>query len=229
MNFMDVTYFGHACFGIRINGVSLLLDPFISPNPKAESINLEEINPDYILITHGHGDHVTDVEEIQKRSKAQLISNFEIINWFSDKGIANGTAMNHGGTVDLGACKVKMVNAIHSSTLPDGSNGGNPAGFVIWDNPKSVYFAGDTALTLDMQLIKDEFEIDVAFLPIGDLFTMGVDDAVRAATFSGASRVIGMHYDTFPPIEIDHDRARQAFSNQNIELVLMQIGETLSI
>ena len=122
-----------------------------------------------------------------------------------------------------------MVNAIHSSSMPDGSYGGNPAGFIIESENKFFYYAGDTALHMDMKQIREDFQLDLAFLPIGDNFTMGITDAVKAALFTGATRVIGMHYDTFPPIKIDHEEAKKAFEKENIELVLMSIGETFNI
>jgi L-ascorbate metabolism protein UlaG (beta-lactamase superfamily) len=225
---MDITYLGHACFEIELAGKRLLIDPFISPNPLASDISIEELKPDYILITHGHEDHLADVEKIYNQSKPLLVSNFEIISWFANKGLSNGHPMNHGGSKTFDFGDVKMVNAVHSSALPDGSNGGNPAGFVISSADTCLYFAGDTALTYDMKLIGEEFSVDLAFMPIGDNFTMGVQDAVKAAKFVGTRKVIGMHYNTFPMIEIDVDSAKEEFRNNGIELTLMSIGETIA-
>jgi L-ascorbate metabolism protein UlaG (beta-lactamase superfamily) len=134
--------------------------------------------------------------------------------------------MNHGGKKEFDFGNIKMVNAIHSSSMPDGSYAGNPAGFVVKSGEATFYYAGDTALTYDMKLIADEFSIDFAFLPIGDNFTMGIDDAIRAAQFIGTNKVFGMHYDTFPIIEIDKNEAIKKFSANEIELILLKIGES---
>jgi len=223
---MEISYFGHACFGIKIHEKFLLFDPFISPNPAAASINIDEINADYILLSHGHKDHVADISKIYKSGNPLVISNFEIISWLATQGIENGHPMNHGGSKVFDFGTVKMVNAVHSSSLPDGSYGGNPVGFVISMENTCFYFAGDTALTYDMKLISEEFSIDIAFLPIGDNFTMGIDDAVKAAKFVGSEKIIGMHYDTFPMIEINHEVAIRKFNEQGLELLLLSIGET---
>lgn len=223
---MEVTYFGHSCFLVSIGNKKLLFDPFITPNELARDVEISTIKPDYILLSHGHQDHIADVEQIQKQSNAQLISTFEVIKWFEEKGIENGHAMNHGGSWKFDFGNVKMVNAVHSSSMPDGSYGGNPAGFVITSNEGTLYYAGDTALHYDMKLIPEEFDIDIAFLPVGSNFTMNIDDAIRAAKFVNASRVIAMHYDTFPHIEIDHDEVLEAAKSSDIELYLLKIGET---
>jgi L-ascorbate metabolism protein UlaG (beta-lactamase superfamily) len=225
---MKITYYGHSCFLAEINGKRVFFDPFISPNEKASHIDVSKLTADYIFLSHGHSDHVADVEAIYRQSDAQLVSTFEVIEWFAKKGIENGHGMNHGGnwTFDFG--KVKMVNAIHSSSMPDGSYGGNPAGFVVRAEEKTFYYAGDTALHMDMQLIEEEFDIDFAFLPIGDNFTMGISDAARAARMIGTSRVIGMHYDTFPPIEINHEKAKAVFNEHGAELILLSVGESFN-
>lgn len=223
---MKVTYFGHSCFLLDLEGKKLLFDPFITPNEQAKSINIEEIKPDFILLSHGHSDHVADVEKIYENNKPQLISTFEVIKWFENKGIEGGHPMNHGGSWDFPFGRVKMVNAIHSSSMPDGSYGGNPAGFVVKTQDISIYYAGDTALHYDMQLIAEEFDLDLAFLPIGSNFTMDIDDALRAASFVKAKKIIGMHYDTFPYIEIDHQQAMEAAKEAKVDLNLLKIGET---
>ncbi|MGK7388966.1 MAG: metal-dependent hydrolase [Candidatus Cyclobacteriaceae bacterium M2_1C_046] len=226
---MEVTYYGHSCFLISIGNKKLLFDPFITPNELAKDIDINTIKPDYILLSHGHQDHIADVEQIQKQSGAQLISTFEVVKWFEKKGIENGHPMNHGGSWKFDFGNVKMVNAVHSSSMPDGSYGGNPAGFVIVSNEGTFYYAGDTALHYDMKLISEEFKIDLAFLPVGSNFTMNIDDAILAAKFVNAGKVIAMHYDTFPQIEIDHDEALNAAKDSNIELLLLKIGETKKI
>ena len=224
---MKVNYYGHACFGIEINGVHLLFDPFITPNELAKDIDINTIPADYILISHGHEDHVADVESIAKRTGATLVSNYEIVSWFGTQGINNGHPMNHGGSWSFDFGTVKYVNAIHSSVLPDGTYGGNPGGFIVKADGKALYYAGDTALTYDMKLIGDQENIDLAFLPIGNNFTMGIEDAVIATGFVNCDHVIPMHYDTFGYIEINKEDALAKFSNASIQLSLMKIGQEL--
>lgn len=228
---MKTTYYGHSCFGVNINGIHLLFDPFISGNPHAKHIDIQTIPADYILLSHGHQDHVLDAEAIARRTGAKLIANFEVITWFEKKGLTNVHHMNTGGQAHFDFGAVKCVNAVHSSSMPDGSYGGHPNGFVITPkgSEQSFYYAGDTALTNDMRLISDEFEIKTAFLPIGDNYTMGVDDAVRCAEFIGTHTIIGLHYNTFPPIEIDAADAVAAFLKTGKNLLLPAIGESLDI
>ncbi|MCA1762121.1 MAG: metal-dependent hydrolase [Cryomorphaceae bacterium] len=227
---MTVTYYGHSCFSIEVNGMKLLLDPFITPNPLAKGkVDAGAVEADFILVTHGHEDHVADLIPIAKRTKAKVISNFEIVSWLEDQGIENVHPLNHGGKARFNFGNLKYVSAIHSSVLPDGAYGGNPGGFIIDTPEKCVYYAGDTALTLDMQLIPKSYNIDCAFLPIGDNFTMGADDAVVAAEFVNCKSVIGMHYDTFPYIEIDGEEAKAKFKKAGANLALMEIGETIEI
>ena len=226
---MKITFYGHSGFLIEINGVRLLFDPFISPNENASHINVEEIEADFILLSHGHADHVADAADIAKRTDALLISNFEVISWFQNQGIENVLPMNHGGTIRSEFGSVKYVNAVHSSTMPDGSPGGNPGGFVVETPEGNFYYSGDTALTYDMKLIGSYHNIDVAFLCIGDHFTMGVSDAVIAADFVACDTIVGMHYDTFPPITIDKEAAAKAFSDAGKTLHLPEIGTTIEL
>lgn len=225
---MIITYYGHSCFGFQMGNINLIVDPFVSPNPLAEKIDLSSIKADYILITHGHQDHVYDVEQIAQNTKAKIISNYEIVEYFKAKGI-EGYGLNLGGkrTFDFG--HLKYVNAIHSSVLPDGTYGGNPGGFVIWNDDIKFYIAGDTALTLDMQLIPMTCPaLDFAILPIGDNFTMGVADAIVASDFIQCDRIIAAHYNTFPDISIDEKQAKESFKREDKQLVIMGIGESLS-
>lgn len=223
---MKVTYFGHACFMLEVNNKKILFDPFITPNELAKDIDVKGIHPDYILISHGHIDHIADAVDIATQSGAKVISNFEIVTWFESKGIKNCHPMNVGGLWNFGFVKIKFVQAVHSSVLPDGTYGGNPFGFVIESSEGNIYYAGDTALTLDMQLIPRSTNIDYAFLPIGDNFTMGIDDAVQAAQFVKCDKVIGMHYDTVDLIKIDQEEAKKKFKNAECKLIIMNIGET---
>lgn len=239
---MKITFLGHACFLIETGGKRLLFDPFISPNSLVQEIRTASVDPalvanlnpdqiecDYVLLSHGHEDHVADAISILKRTGAKAVSNFEIISWLGNQGIENGHPMNLGGQWNFDFGNVKSVNAVHSSVLPDGTYGGNPGGFVISNDEGILYYAGDTALTLDMQLIGDRHRPDIAILPIGDNFTMGVDDAIEAARFVQCNKIIGMHYDTFGFIKIDHEEAKQKFSEAGMELLLPGIGETIEI
>jgi len=224
---MNITYYGHSSFGIEINGKHILFDPFITPNDLAKSIDIETIKADYILISHGHSDHIADAEAIAKRTKAKVICNWEIYLWLQKKGVENIHPMNIGGKVKLDFGNVKCVIAVHSSGLPDGTYGGNPMGFVVESIEGNFYYAGDTALTYDMKLIGDYRKIDFAFLPIGDNFTMGVDNAIIACDFIACNNVIGMHYDTFEFIKIDKQEAVSKFNRNGKKLTLLDIGETL--
>lgn len=226
---MEFTFYGHACFGIKMEGKDILFDPFITPNEKANGINVEEVPADYILISHGHEDHVADVETIAKRTGAKLVSNFEIISWFGAKGLENGHPMNHGGSWDFDFGTVKYVNALHSSVMPDGAYGGNPGGFVVKNNNVSFYYAGDTALHMDMKLLGEYENLDFAVLPIGNNFTMGVEDAIIASDFIKCDKIIGIHYDTFGYIEIDQHEAKRKFAEKGKELILLEIGQTIQI
>ena len=223
---MKITFLGHASLAIETNGAHLLVDPFISGNEKAKHIDITTLKADYILVTHAHQDHLLDVEAIAKRTGAIVVSNYEIVMHFIALGL-KGHPMNHGGcwTFDFG--KVKYVNAIHTSSFPDGSYGGQPGGFVIQAD-KTIYIAGDTALTLDMKLIPMQYKIDLAILPIGDNFTMGIDDAIMASDFVKCNSVLGYHYDTFGYIEIDHTVAKRKFESKGKELTLLKIGASIN-
>ena len=226
---MELTFYGHACFSVQIEGKTLLFDPFISPNELAKHIDIQSIKADYIILSHGHEDHVVDVELIAKNTGATIISNFEVIQWFANKGLNNCHFMNHGGSWNFDFGRIKMVNAVHSSSMPDGAYGGNPAGFVIESNEGCFYYAGDTALTYDMKLIGEEFDLNFCVLPVGDNFTMNVDDALKASDFVSCNKIIGVHFDTFGFIEINHAEAITNAKNKNKELHLLKIGETIKL
>ena len=225
---MRITYYGQSCIGVETAGKHLLFDPFISGNPAAAHIDVESVPADLVLLTHGHGDHVLDAEAILKRAGATLISNYEVATWFGKKGIEDGIGMNLGGSTKVGDLHIRMTIAHHSSELPDGSYGGNPGGFVVQGPEGAFHHAGDTALTIDMQLLK-RFNLKFACLPIGDHFTMGVEDAIEAAQLMGATQVLGLHYNTFPPITIDTDHAKAAFKKACITLHLPCIGESIDL
>jgi len=222
---MKITSYGHSCFGAEIKGMSLLFDPFITGNELASGIDPRSVPADFILVSHGHADHMADAPVIARQTGATILSNFEITQWFARQGIEKVHALNHGGSGKFPFGRVKYVNAIHSSSLPDGTYGGNPGGFVIESASGNFYYSGDTGLTLDMKLIGEATRLDFACLPIGDTFTMGVEDAVRAAGLLACNRVLGLHYNTFPPIRIDTGAARAKFSSAGIELVLLEPGQ----
>lgn len=223
----QIFYYGHSCFEIIINKKRLMFDPFITGNPRAkDKIRMDLLKPDYILVSHGHEDHTLDVETLAKQSDARIISNYEISIAYQKKGIEKAVPMNHGGTIKLAeGISVKMVNAVHTSSFPDGSYAGQPAGFVVKWGEGSFYYAGDTALHYDMKLIGDDGGVDFAFLPMGDHFTMGIDDAAKAAEFVKTERVFAMHFDTFPFIKLDKDSAPTPFAKKGIKLVIPEIGE----
>ena len=226
---MKFIYYGHACFAVVAGGKTLLFDPFITPNPLAQKIDAGKIAADFILMSHGHGDHVADLVEIAKRTGATVIAPFEVGDWFEKKGVKNVQAMNHGGAARTSFGRVKLTAAVHSSSMPDGSYGGNPCGFVIESSDGNFYYSGDTALTLDMKLIGEQTKLRFAALPIGDYYTMGIEDATRAANLVGVSKIVGVHYDTFPPIKIDRSAAHKAAEAAGIELLLPDTGETIEV
>ncbi|MDX1773397.1 metal-dependent hydrolase [Oceanihabitans sediminis] len=225
---MKITFYGHASLGIQIEDIHILVDPFITGNPKASHINIDDLKADYILLTHAHQDHILDVEAIAKRTDAVIVSNFEIVSHFQALGL-EGHPMNHGGSWDFEFGSLKYVNAIHTSSFPDGKYGGQPGGFVIEGEHKNIYIAGDTALTYDMKLIPMQTNLDLAILPIGDNFTMGIKDAIIASDFVQCDKVLGYHFDTFGYIEIDHEMAKRMFFNKDKDLMLLEIGESIEL
>lgn len=214
---------------VKTGGKSILFDPFITPNPLASEIKVENIHPDYILLSHGHNDHVADAYAIASRSGCEVIGIWETAAWMQSQGIEKVHQMNIGGSWQFDFGMVKLVNAVHSSTLPGNIPGGNPAGFVIQNNEDCFYYAGDTALHMDMQLIPRRFNLKLAFLPIGSNFTMDVTDAIEAARMVQCNNIIGMHYNTFGYIKIDQQEAMDAFTKAGIHLHLLTIGQTINI
>ncbi len=192
------TWLGHSAFAFEIDGHAVLIDPFLTGNPLAPT-TANELDAEVILLSHAHGDHSSDVVDIANRTGATVVTNFECGNWFLNKGVKNVFQGNPGGSYHNDFMSVKWTIAHHSSSFPDGSYGGQPNGFIITAKGYKIYYAGDTGLFLDMQIIGDE-GIDVAFLPIGDVFTMGIDDSLRAIGFVGPKYVVPMHYNTWPPI-----------------------------
>lgn len=226
---MTITFFGHACFQVETGGKTLLFDPFFRPNPKARPGDFETVKPDVILLSHGHGDHVADAADLAKKHGCPVVCNYEIANWLGKQGVGNAIGMNLGGTVKLGQVAAKHVPAAHSSELPDGTYGGNPGGFVVRGPEGSFYYSGDTALTADIQLLAGSGPFRFAALCIGDHFTMGYEDAAVAAGWLGVKEVLGVHYDTFPPIEIDREAALGAFAAKEVKLHLLEPGGRLEL
>ncbi|MCO5230882.1 MAG: metal-dependent hydrolase [Chitinophagales bacterium] len=227
---MKFTYYGHSCFAVEIRGKKILFDPFITPNELANQIvSIQDIQCDYIFISHGHADHIADAVQIAKITGAQCVAAFEITDWLQNQGITNVHPMNTGGKWNFDFGVVKCVVAQHSSALPDGSYGGNPLGFVFITEEGDFYYSGDTALTLDMQLIPRWADLNFAILPIGDNFTMDAADALIAAEFVQTQKVIGVHFDTFGYIKIDHAHVKRIFAEKGIQLLLPSINQTIEL
>ena len=225
---MKITFLGHASLSIELAGTNIIVDPFVTGNSLAKNIDINSLKADYILITHAHQDHILDVESIAKRTGAKVVSNYEIVTHYGNLGI-DGHPMNHGGSWQFDFGRLTYTNAIHTSSFPDGTYGGQPGGFILETKEGNVYIAGDTALTMDMKLVPLQTKLDLAILPIGDNFTMGIDSAVIAADFIQCSNILGYHYDTFGYIEIDHREARNKFSEAGKELHLLEIGHAMTV
>jgi L-ascorbate metabolism protein UlaG (beta-lactamase superfamily) len=227
---MKFTYFGHSCFSVNINNKIVLFDPFITYNELANTIvDVDKVPADYILLSHGHEDHTADLIRVVGRTGAKVICNWEIHAWLNKQGISNTHPMNTGGKWNFGDFTVKCTVAQHSSGLPDGSYGGNPLGFIVYAARETFYYSGDTALTLDMQLVSKWAKLNFAVLPIGDNFTMDAADAVECAHMIGCKTIIGVHYDTFGFIKIDHSAAKKLFEAAGLTLHLVTIGETIDV
>jgi L-ascorbate metabolism protein UlaG (beta-lactamase superfamily) len=227
---VQVTWLGHSGFRLIIDNNEILIDPFLTGNPLAP-FTADSTNPQFILITHGHGDHIGDSPSLAKRTGATVVANFEIGGWMQKKfGIENVHALNTGGGVQLPFGRVEFTLAFHSSSLPDGSYGGQPNGILITTNDgKKIYHAGDTSLFMDMQLI-GERGLDLAMLPIGDYFTMGFDDSLRALKFLHPKAVIPMHYNTFDPIVQDVARwAQHVHNTMETKPIVLDPGGTYQL
>ena len=226
---MKLTYYGQSCFSVVINNKNILVDPFITGNELARHINIAEIEADYILVSHGHPDHTADCIAIAQGTGAKVVCCWEIHLWLNRQGVKNTHPMNTGGSWNFGDFKMKCVAAQHSSSLPDGTYAGNPMGFIVYSDEGNFYYSGDTALTMDMQFIPNWVKLNFAVLPIGDNFTMGAEDAAEAANLIKCKEIVGVHYDTFGFIKIDHEKAKQAFRKAGSVLHLVKIGETIDL
>lgn len=226
---MKLTYLGHSCFILQANGKNVLFDPFIKPNELAAGIDFKAIQADYILVSHGHYDHTADLLELAQQTSATVVANAEIHNWLNNKGITKAHPMNIGGKWQFDFGTVHMVNAVHSSSLPDGTYGGTSAGFVIESEDKTIYYSGDTALYSDMKLIGEKFKTDAALLCMGGNFTMDYVDACQVAQYISCNNIIAMHFDTFGYIKINHNQVVDYFNSNNKKLTIPSIGSTITI
>ena len=224
----NVTWYSHACFLIETPQARLLIDPFLTDNPMSPE-KADAVEADYILVSHGHGDHLGDTVNIAKRTHATVISNYEIQSWLTNQGIENTHPQHIGGGFDYPWGRVKLTIAQHGSALPDGSYGGNPCGFLLYIEGKKIYHACDTGLFYDMKLIGEE-GIDLAILPIGDNFTMGPDDALRAVKLIEPKQAVPIHYDTFDVIKQDPNAwAQRVQAETAAKVTVMKPGESLTL
>ncbi len=226
---IEITWLGHASWALKLDEHDVLIDPFLNDSPTAP-VKAEHVKADFILVSHGHFDHVADVASIANRTGATVVSNYEIATWFaSQHHVENTVGMNLGGGVDLPFGRVKLTIAYHSSQLPDGSYGGNPGGLLLTIGDKNIYFACDTALFSDMRLI-GAAGIDLAVLPIGDLFTMGPDDSIEAIKLIQPRKVTPTHYNTWPPIEQDAAAWAERVKQQTTaEPIVVEPGGTITL
>jgi L-ascorbate metabolism protein UlaG (beta-lactamase superfamily) len=224
-----VRWLGHACLAIQINGKNVLIDPFLTGNPTAAA-RADQVPADFILVSHGHGDHLGDTLAIARRTGATVISNYEICEWLQKQGISKVHGQQHGGSFTHAFGRLKLTLAFHGSMLPDGSYGGNPCGFLIYTpEGKKIYDAADTGLFADMRLLGEE-GLDLAILPIGDNYTMGPEDALRAVRLLQPRKVLPIHYNTWPLIAQDAAAwARRVQAETGAEVVVLQPGESLEV
>lgn len=225
---MNFTYYTHSCFELNSPDFRILVDPFIQSAGQGNSIDTTNIQANFILLSHGHFDHIADVEQYIA-NQPTIVCSFEISQWLNKKGIKHTHGMNLGGTFKGNGFSAKMVHAAHSSTLPDGSNGGPAAGFIIETHGLRLYYTGDTSLHADMELIGKYFRPDWIILPMGGTYTMDVNDALIACELTQCSNAIGVHFDTFDAIKINHEDAHMRFQQKNIQLILPVSGQTIQL
>ena len=224
---MDIRFIGHATFELSDGSSRLLIDPFLAPNNPVAGVSADDVDPTHILITHGHEDHVADAVAVAKRTGAHCVGLVELANWLGEQGVENISDPTLGGTVEFDWGWVKLVQAFHTGTLPDGTVVGAQAGLVINIGGTTVYHTGDTCLFGDMKLIAERTPVEIALLPIGGHYTMDRHDAVVAAQMIGAGTVIPMHYNTFPPVEADAEAFKSDVESQtSSKVVILEPGDT---
>jgi L-ascorbate metabolism protein UlaG (beta-lactamase superfamily) len=236
---MEIHYHGHSCVEFHHGDVRLLVDPFLAPNSPVAKAGPADVDPTHIALTHGHADHVADVVEVAKRTGAQCVAMVELANWLEEQGVENVSDPNLGGTVRFDGLSVKLVPAWHTNTTPGsaerpfsattGTVMGPAAGLIIEIGGFTIYDAGDTCLFSDMELIGKRHGVDLALLPIGGHYTMDREDAAYAAGLTGASQVMPIHFNTFPPIETDVAAFSDDLSSKGIEAVVLEPGGSLSL
>ncbi|GIV57566.1 MAG: UPF0173 metal-dependent hydrolase [Rhodothermaceae bacterium] len=228
---MKLTYFGHSAFQIETDRVTILVDPFITGNPHTKGVvRAEDLTPDVILLTHAHGDHWGDTPAIAKRTGAQVVANFEITQYLQQRhGHENVLPMNTGGSWQFAWGRVIQTYARHSSSFPDGTYGGNPNGYILHLEGTCIYALGDTCPFAEMAWIGEEHDVDVALMPIGDCFTMGPKDSLRAARMLRPGLVVPIHYGTFPLIEVDVDAWAREMQAAGFTPKVLKPGETLTL
>lgn len=219
-----ITYLSHSAWLVEADGVTIAIDPFLEGNPTAP-MKAADVKADYIIVTHAHGDHLGDAIPIAKQSNGTIISNFEIANYCGNQG-ANAHPMHIGGAHRFPFGMVKLTPAWHGSSFPDGSYGGTPAGVLLTVGGKTIYHTGDTGLFMDMQLIGEMHPVDIFLVNIGDNFTMGIDDAVKAVEFVKPKLTIPMHYKTFDVIDVDPQEFLDKVKQKGFEAKLLGIGES---
>ena len=226
---MKITYYGHSCFSVVAGGKTILFDPYITGNELAKEFNINDIEADYIFVSHGHFDHMLDVVAIANNTGATVIGNWEIYGYFGKAGVKNLLPLNPGGKAAYDFGEAKCFISQHSSSFPDGSYAGVASGFALKTADGNFYYSGDTGLTLDMTLVPKWANLDFAVFPIGDMLTMGVEDAIEAAGFVNTTKVLGVHYDTFGFIQLNKEKAIADFAKSGLTLYLPAIGETIEI
>lgn len=228
---MKLTYFGHSAFQLQFAGTTLLFDPFITGNKHTVGVvEPDDLHPDVILLTHAHGDHWGDTVEIARRTDALVVANYEIIQYLEKThDYHNVKPMNTGGSWAFEWGRVKQTYAQHSSSFPDGTYGGNPNGYLLQIEGKTIYNTGDTNPFVEMEWTGEEYAIDLALMPIGDCYTMGPEDAVRVVRMLKPRLTVPLHYGTFPDIEVDLDRWRGLVNEAGFKTRVMEFGETLDL
>lgn len=228
---LQITYYGHSTLLLETDEHKIVVDPFFAPNNPVAPVQVNQVEADFILLTHGHGDHTADAAALAARTGALVIGNFEVVEWMQKHGAKHGHGMNTGGAFTFPFGRVKLTIAHHSSSMPDGSYGGQPNGMIVTLNSgHDIYLAGDTALTYDMKLIGEAGGVDLAVLPIGDNFTMGPDEAVTAAQFVKTKHVLPVHYNTFPPIRQDASAFAEKLRREaEIDCTVLAPGESMTL